>query len=78
MDEKIRVIVSKEYSREKGRARYYMELAGPHDVITNAATKPGVADGLITGSLFQESDNAGKVWIFDETADDWDPVGGGE
>lgn len=73
MDKRVRIIVSKEYSREKGKARYYMELAGPSD-----ATKPGVADGLITGSLFQESDNAGKVWIFDETADDWDPVGGGE
>lgn len=78
MDAKIRVIVRKKYDHPNGGRRYYMELAGPHDIITNAATKPGVADGLITGSLFQESDNAGKVWIFDETADDWDPVGGGE
>ena len=63
MDARIRIIVSREYSRLKEKPTYYMELAGP-----STAEKP--TDGLITGSKYFEV-NTGYEYRFNDTLKTW-------
>lgn len=63
MDERIRILRSREYSRVKGRKSWWVELAGPA-----AATKP--SSGFVTGSKFHEVDT-GYDYRYNEVSGEW-------
>ena len=71
MDEGIRILRSRDYSRVKKRESWWVELAGPSTV-----TKPTDA-WIVGGSRFVET-NTGDRYIYDEGTKLWNAAGAAE